>query len=198
MHTVPLVPSTTEGASVAHVELSLSKLSDLESGDEFPELDRPELDSADRTGDGAVERAAGADATGAGSGSAEAALDRWRPVVVAAEDPCVLVDASGVVRAASPGCDALFAVAPAHAVGRHLLDGVLRLLDFNAVSGELPDWEADKIPPLLAVASKGLARGLLRVPGMDGVARTVDAVSAPLRHDGVVIGSMTFFAPVTR
>jgi hypothetical protein len=123
-------------------------------------------------------------------------LDRWGPVVAAATEPCIVLDAAGVVVAASPGCRGLLAVDPSEAPGHRLVDGVLRLLDFNAVSGELPDWEADKIPPLLAIASGGLARGLLRVPDDQGSARTVDAVSAPLRDGPTVVGSITYFAPV--
>ena len=61
---------------------------------------------------------------------------------------------------------------------------MLRLLDFNTVSGELPGWEVDKIPPLLAITTGGLARGLLRVPGTGRRCQTVDAISVPLR-DGV-------------
>ncbi len=131
-------------------------------------------------------------------GGFEGSLHRWGFAVASASEPCLVIDASGVVVAASPGCHALFGMDPADAVGRRLVDGVLRLLDFNAVSGELPGWEADKIPPLLAVASGGLARGLLRVADIHGVPRTVDAVSAPLRDATTVVGSITYFAPVTR
>jgi hypothetical protein len=75
---------------------------------------------------------------------------------------------------------------------------VLRLLDFNRVSGELPGWEVDKIPPLLALTTGGLARGLIRVPGIAGGISTVDAISVPLRDGADVVGSLTFFALVTR
>ena len=149
---------------MAHVELSLSELTDL----------------------------AGA------TGEHDPSLDRWGLAVSSAAEPCLLLDAPGTVVAASHSCAALFAVTPAEAVGRHVLDGVLVLLDFNTVSGELPDWEADKIPPLLASASGGLARGLMRVRGDDGAPRTVDAVSTPLRNGTSVAGSLTFFAPVGR
>ena len=122
---------------------------------------------------------------------------RWAFAVSGATEPCVLLDAAGIVVAASPGCAAaVLASTRPRRVGRRLVDGVLRLLDFNAVSGELPDWEVDKIPPLLAITTGGLARGLLRVPGADGAASTVDAISVPLRDGGPVVGSLTFFAPV--
>jgi hypothetical protein len=126
-------------------------------------------------------------------------LERWGFVVASATEPCLVIDAAGVVIAASPGCRGLIGIDPTHAPGQRLVvDGVLRLLDFNAVSGELPEWEADKIPPLLAIAAGSLARGLLRVPDQAGAARTVDALSAPLRDGAAVVGSITFFAPVNR
>jgi hypothetical protein len=128
----------------------------------------------------------------------DASLVRWAAAVSFAAEPCLLLDDSGVVMAASRSCAALFSVPPEVAVGRHLLAGVMRLLDFNTVSGELPDWEADKIPPLLAAASGGLARGLMRVRDSGGSPRTVDAVSTPLRAGSVVAGSLTFFAAVSR
>jgi len=55
---------------------------------------------------------------------------------------------------------------------------------------------ADKIPPLLAIASGGLARGLLRVRDEAGASRTVDAVSSALCDGSSVVGSITYFAPV--
>ena len=74
---------------------------------------------------------------------------------------------------------------------------MLRLLDFNAVSGELPGWEVDKIPPLLAITSGGLARGLLRVAGAAAATSAPSTRSpTPLRDGDEVVGSLTFFAPV--
>ncbi len=125
-------------------------------------------------------------------------LDLWSYAVSVANEPCLLVDVAGVVVAASPGCGHLFDINARDAVGRRLVDGVLRLLDFNVVSGELPGWEVDKIPPLLATKTGGLARGLLRVPGPDGAPSTVDAISVPLRDGDGVVGSLTFFALVAR
>ena len=125
-------------------------------------------------------------------------LDLWAFSVSVANEPSVLIDVHGLVVAASPGCGALFGIRSADAVGRPLVDGVLRLLDFNTVSGVLPGWEVDKIPPLLAMTTGGLARGLLRVPGADGAVTTVDAISVPLRDESEIVGSLTFFAPVTR
>jgi hypothetical protein len=131
-------------------------------------------------------------------GRFEGSLELWSLAAGSAQEPCVLVDSAGIVVAASPGCGPLFGIQADEAKGRPLVDGVLRLLDFNTVSGELPGWEVDKIPPLLAITTGGLARGLLRVPGIGGGISTVDAISVPLRDGRVVVGSLTFFSLVTR
>ena len=120
-------------------------------------------------------------------------LELWGFVVAMASEPCVVLDSEGVVVAASPGCRQLLGIEPADAVGLRLADEVLRLLDFNAVSGELRGWEVDVIPPLLAIKSGGLARGLVRISDGAGGSRTVDAVSTPLKQGGEVVGSLTFF-----
>jgi hypothetical protein len=122
-------------------------------------------------------------------------LARWAAVVSAAAEPCALLDRTGVVVALSPGCAAMFAVDARAAVGQPLVDGVLRLLDFNRVSGELTGRDAETVPPLLAMRG-GLARGLVRVGGSRGAVVTADAVSTPVRDAEAVVGSLTFFAPV--
>jgi hypothetical protein len=127
----------------------------------------------------------------------DSSLDLWEYTVRHAQEACLVLDVSGTVVAASPGCGKLFSISAADAVGRRLVD-VLRLLDFNAVAGKLPDREVDKIPPLLAISTSGLARGLLRVPGADGSPDTVDAISVALRDGPRVVGSLTFFTPVGR
>lgn len=125
-------------------------------------------------------------------------LESWSFAVATADEPCLLMDASGMIVSASPGCRTLFGIEPHDALGRHLVGDVLRLLDFTAASGELPDREIEKVPPVLAYTSGGLARGLLRVAGRGGTTSTVDAISTPLRDGDTVVGSLTFFAPVSR
>ncbi|WP_344081383.1 hypothetical protein [Luedemannella helvata] len=125
--------------------------------------------------------------------AAEPALDRWLCPVAGAEEPCVLVDADGVVVAASSACAGFFAVPPMNAAGRRLVGEVLRLIDFSGSDTELPEWELEKVPPVLALTSGALARGLLRAVGPVETL-TLDAVTTPLRRDGAVVGSLTFFA----
>jgi hypothetical protein len=127
-------------------------------------------------------------------------LGSWAGAVASAWEPCVLLNAEGVVVAASPGCSPLFRIPPADAVGRRLVGGVLHLLDFNftSVPADLADREVEKIPPLLALSTGGLARGLLRVAFEDGTIFTVDAITSAIHLEESIVGSLTFFSPISR
>jgi hypothetical protein len=109
----------------------------------------------------------------------------------------LVIDAAGVIVAASGPCARLFNLGqPFELMGRHLLDRqVLVLIDFTAAGNELGEAEREQIPPLLALSSGRLARGLLRVRNSDA-SRTLDAISTPLHHHDAVVGSLTFFAVV--
>jgi hypothetical protein len=78
------------------------------------------------------------------------------------------------------------------------LPEALRLIDFTAAGSDLPEPERELIPPLLAVASGRLARGLMRVRdcAQPGEIRTLDAISTPLHADGVAVGSLTFLCEI--
>lgn len=82
-------------------------------------------------------------------------------------------------------------------VGRDLLDEVLSLLDFGD-GAALDGGEISKIPPLLALSSGRMARGLMRVGRCDHreMACTLDAIATPLVESGAVTGSLTFFSQV--
>ena len=125
-------------------------------------------------------------------------VDRWAATVAGAVEPCMIIDGSATIRALSPSCSELLGLGrPADAVGVPLLGNVLRLIDFTAGGGELEEPELEKIPPLLAIRSKRLARGLMRVQtdGDDGHL-TVDAIATPLVDNDQVVASLTFFSPV--
>ena len=125
-------------------------------------------------------------------------VDRWMTTVAGAADACLVIDVATTIRALSPSCAAMLGLGtPAEAVGQPLLGPVLRLIDFTAGGGELDEPEVDKIPPLLAIRSERLARGLMRVqtPGLDGHL-TVDAIATPLVESDQVVASLTFFSPV--
>lgn len=124
-------------------------------------------------------------------------LAMWADTASAANEPCIVIDRVGDVVAASPGCGELFMIDVEVAAGHALVGEVLDLRDFSARHGVLPEWEVKKIPPLLALSSVALARGLLRV-WVDNAAETVDAISVPLIDAGVIVGSLTFFLPVNQ
>jgi hypothetical protein len=124
-------------------------------------------------------------------------VERWTATVASAAEPCLVIDASTTILALSASCSELFGLGkPVEAIGQPL-GTALRLIDFTATAGELDDSDAEKIPPLLAIRSERLARGLLRVvpsPGEPPV--TVDAIATPLLSGDRLAGSLTFFAPI--
>jgi PAS domain-containing protein len=125
-------------------------------------------------------------------------LRRWAAAVAAAAEPCLVIDAETRIVATSLACRELLGLAdPALTAGRHLLD-TLRLVDFTAAPNQLDVADADKIPPLLALTSGRLARGLMRVSlaAPPDPAATVDAITTPLVETGIVVGSLTFLSPI--
>ncbi|GLZ81342.1 hypothetical protein Afil01_61490 [Actinorhabdospora filicis] len=122
-----------------------------------------------------------------------AILERWTTAVRGAGDPCLLLNARGLIAATSPTARELLGLAEGvDGSGRGLIDGLLRLVDFTVAQGTLADWELERIPPLQALSSGALARGLLRIAVRQTV-YTLDAVSTPLRSGEHLCGSLTFF-----
>lgn len=124
---------------------------------------------------------------------ARSSLGRWAKAVADAAESSLVIDAGAVVVALSPSCQEMLDC-DGPAVGRPLLE-VLRLLDFSNPGGALGPGEARKIPPLLALDSGQLARGLIRVQCVDGP-HTVDTIATPLYDGHGKVGSLTFFCPV--
>ncbi|GLW29968.1 PAS domain-containing protein [Actinoplanes regularis] len=124
-------------------------------------------------------------------------VERWAGTVASAAEPCMVIDTGGMILAVSPSCSELLGLGkPAEAIGKRLAT-TLELIDFTAGAGPLEGPEADKIPPLLAVRSERLARGLMRVAaGAERPPLTVDAISTPLLSGERVAGSLTFLSPV--
>jgi hypothetical protein len=126
-------------------------------------------------------------------------LRLWAARVAEAAEPCLVIDASGCIVAMSRACSTLLGLPdPEAPVGHDLLSGVLRLVDFTAARTELTDKDTEKIPPLLALSSKRLARGLMRVHDGtdDGFDVTVDAIATPLWDGTERVGSLTFFSAI--
>jgi hypothetical protein len=124
-------------------------------------------------------------------------VGRWTSTVAAAAEPCLIIDTSTAILALSTSCGELLGLGkPPEAIGQPL-GAVLRLLDFTAGARELEESDADKIPPLLAIRTERLARGLLRVVPVPGeTPLTVDAIATPLLEGERVAGSLTFFSAV--
>lgn len=128
--------------------------------------------------------------------SAPERVTDWYHVVASAAEPCLLLDSDGLIGAVSAAFLRLFGFSmPEEVLGRGLLDDLLDFVDFSAAPARLETAELGRIPPLQSLRSGGLSRGLVRVR-VDGAATTVDAVTIPIRADGQVRGSLTFFAEV--
>lgn len=126
-----------------------------------------------------------------------ASLQRWASAAADTEEACLVLDSYTAVVAASHSCAVLLGFADPDAVrGNRLRDTMPPLLDFTAGQTRLEESEADRIPPLLAIASGLMARGLIRLPADYGGTVTLDAIATPLRDDNTVAGSLTFFARV--
>jgi hypothetical protein len=126
-------------------------------------------------------------------------LERWTNTVTVATEPCLIIDADMTIVAVSPSCGELLGLGkPADGLGQPLLDGgMLRLIDFTAGGGELARPEIERIPPVLAIRSGRLARGLMRVQtDPANAAVTIDAIATPLVEAGQVVASLTFFSAV--
>ena len=123
---------------------------------------------------------------------AESSLERWSAAVTVADEPSIVIDQRETIVAMSDAFQAQFGVHDT-VIGRDVLD-TFALLDF-ADGGVLAEGEAVKIPPLFALHSGGLARGLVRIRRPGGCVM-FDAVAAPVTEGGQVIGSITFFSTV--
>ena len=127
-------------------------------------------------------------------------VDQWAATVWQAVEPSLIIDTGFRIRAVSPSASELLGLGKgAEAVGKPLLggEGALRLIDFTAGGGELTEQEIEKIPPLLALTSERLARGLMRVQLTNEEGHlTVDAIATPLWEDGRVVASLTFFSAI--
>nr|WP_240939948.1 PAS domain-containing protein [Planosporangium flavigriseum] len=120
-------------------------------------------------------------------------MGRWAKAVADAAESSLVIDAESIVVALSPACQEMFGL-DRPPIDRPLLE-VLHLLDFSNSMRALGQGELRKIPPLLALDSGQLARGLMRVECRDGP-RTVDAIATPVCDSAGQVGSLTFFCPV--
>lgn len=122
-------------------------------------------------------------------------LAPWSKLVEDSSEPCLVLDETGAVVAASgAAAELLGEFGPDQLVGHHLLD-VVNLVDFHG--GPAGAIYVDRLAPLLALAGNSLARGLMRVRFPDDTTRTLDAVAAPLHTpSGEVAGTIAFLAAI--
>lgn len=125
-------------------------------------------------------------------------LQRWARTAAAASEPSLVLDAHMTIQAVSASCAELLGLGDSKAaLGKRLRDTMDPLVDFTASRARLDEAEAEKIPPLLAITSGRIARGLIRTvdPATDATT-TLDAVATPLTDGSTVVGSISFFARI--
>ena len=105
-------------------------------------------------------------------------IGRWAATVRASEEACLLLDADGRVVALSGLAADLLDLHPDVATGAPLADQ-LSFVDFSLAALPTPEASAD-IPPLRALRSGGLARGLVRRRRISGALTTYDVVGVAL------------------
>ena len=114
----------------------------------------------------------------------------WHTAVQASAEACLLLDSDARVVAASAAVGAVLGTTAASAVGAKFVD-LVTAVDFT--SGAAPDLELERsMPPLRALATGGLARGLLRLRSSAGLV-TYDVVAVPLSGQS---GALAFFLAV--
>lgn len=119
----------------------------------------------------------------------DAGFALWAARVREAAESCLLVDEQGRVAAMSIGCGVMLNIDPVETVGALLLDLIV-MVDFSATGLPLPDPEL-QAPPLRALKSGGLARGLVRIRRRTGTLTTYDVVGVPLAGGLGALGFLT-------
>jgi hypothetical protein len=120
-------------------------------------------------------------------------LERWATPTADATEPCLVLDDHEQILAISPPLRAILGLSLD--VLHNKLRDVVDFLDFAGGGGELNSVEANKLPPLLALNTGRLARGLIRAKvGTESC--TLDAIATPIVQGGTTTGSLTFFIPV--
>lgn len=115
----------------------------------------------------------------------------WVGAVRASQEACLLLETDGRVAAASEAAGPVLGTTASAAVGARFVD-LVTAVDFT--SGAAPAQELERsIPPLRALTTGGLARGLLRLRSSSGTLVTYDVVAVPLAGQS---GALAFFLPV--
>jgi hypothetical protein len=115
----------------------------------------------------------------------------WLPAVQASSEACLMLDEQGRVVAASASVGAVLGTTATRAVGSKFCD-LVTAVDFTSDAAPEADPERS-VPPLRAMATGSLARGLLRLRSASGVLTTYDVVAVPLSDQS---GVLAFFLAV--
>ncbi len=118
-------------------------------------------------------------------------LARWVAQFRISDEACLVLDSAGRVVAMSGECGVLMELQPEGCVGALLLD-LVYLVDFTQTGLPLLDAERST-PPLRALRSQRLARGLVRLRLPLAGPATFDVVGVPLASGA---GALGFFSRV--
>lgn len=115
----------------------------------------------------------------------------WADRVTEAQETALLLNERGRVVAISTGAALALNLDLSSCVGKPLLDLVV-VVDFSATGVPVDDPDV-QLPPLKALRSLTMARGLVRLRLGRGVLTTYDCVGVPLAGGA---GALAFFAEV--
>ena len=118
-------------------------------------------------------------------------VEAWSRRITEAQETAVLLNDRGRVLAMSTGAALALGLDAAQAIGRPLRE-LLVLVDFSATGVPVEDPEV-QLPPLKALRSGSMARGLVRLRLPGDVLVTYDCVGVPLAGGA---GALAFFAAV--
>jgi hypothetical protein len=121
----------------------------------------------------------------------QGSVGEWARRITEAQETCLLLDDRGRVVALSTGCALALNLDPVLALGRPLRELVC-LVDFSATGVPVEDPEI-QLPPLKALRSQAMARGLVRLRLGPSVLTTYDVVGVPLAGG---VGALGFFSEV--
>jgi len=121
----------------------------------------------------------------------EGGVAAWTRRVSEAQETCLVLNERGRVVALSTGCALSLNLDPTTCIGKPLLDLVV-LVDFSQTGVPVDDPDV-QLPPLKALRSGSLARGLIRLRLGRGVLVTYDVVGVPLAGGA---GALGFFSEV--
>jgi hypothetical protein len=115
----------------------------------------------------------------------------WAERVTEAQETALLLNERGRVVAISTGAALALNLDVTTCLGKALLDLVV-VVDFSATGVPIDDPDV-QLPPLKALRSQTMARGLVRLRLGRGVLTTYDCVGVPLAGGA---GALAFFAEV--